>query len=1071
MEMRSRHRRGCSGLFVAKSLMLLLVCSGAVMAQAGMEPYQEYDKRIRAAEQVGPLSDDLFGDQVSLFNGQTEFANVDIDLPGNNGLPVQLRRRLPVIAQPANTFIDEFGGVGNWDIDVPYISGVFDANYRWNTIEGVGYKPRCSTRFFPSVRSQFRLRDIWSGYSVHIPGGGDREVLTMDSSLSVPMPPDGHEHLWTTRDLDAFTCTASMMNGYTGEGFVMRTTSGLTYTFDVGVERNVGAMRKGNVTAVRVKVYLLASKIEDRFGNRVEYSYDGDGYPTRIASSDGRVIVLAYADKKLTSATVNGRQWEYQYHADGKLQSVTLPDKSGWRYSYEGATRLVYQTWDVESGCSQPEVTPGSFSVLATHPSGASGRFDFTHGRHYRSGVRKSNCILEEMGGKLVGYLHIPYFYDVFSLKQKTLSGPGLDSLTWTYGYGQRAYGMWGTSVPMDTICEDETICPRTRDTTVTKPNGDRDIHTFGILFGLNEGKLLGLGVLGKGNQVLRKETYEYLSELDAPAQPFPDRYGLLGGGDDPSSTRNRPSIGTTIVQDGVQFQSAVARNCGGIHCFDRFARPLQTVKSSSLGYTRSDAIGYHDNLPKWVLGQQASLTNLDTGKVESQTAYDGNAQPAQVWSFGKLQQSLAYYGDGTVATVKDGNGNATTLSSWYRGVPRQIRFADGTTRSADVDDNGWIIAGTDENGYATRYGHDAMGRMTSRTWPSGDSTAWNTSTQAFTAVGADEYGITAGHWRQTVSTGNARKVTYFDALWRPLVVHEFDAAAQEETQRYQRFLYDHAGRVTFASYPRSQISGGYRPAGMTLSGAVSLQEDCKEVTPQGSVCTPVSELSSAAAQLSTLAALVDGAVFSSQSLPATMQVGQTYAVTVSFRNTGDTTWSLGESYRLGSMNSTPFLWGTERVEMAESVAPSRTATFHFNVTAPSAPGAYAFQWRMLREGVSWFGDAGQSASVQVTSPTSTLPPSPASDNDWVGTWTEYDALGRVTAVAEVNDQESLITLTEYLPGLQMRVTNPRGNQTLTYFMAYDQPGYDWPVLIQAPEGSTTSIRRNVFGQPLEVAR
>ena len=63
------------------------------------------------------------------------------------------------------------------------------------------------------------------------------------------------------------------------------------------------------------------------------------------------------------------------------------------------------------------------------------------------------------------------------------------------------------------------------------------------------------------------------------------------------------------------------------------------------------------------------------------------------------------------------------------------------------------------------------MGRLASIAYPSGDSTVWNTTTQVFQPVNVAEYGIPAGHWRQTVSTGNARKLTYYDALWRPLPV------------------------------------------------------------------------------------------------------------------------------------------------------------------------------------------------------------------------------------------------------------------------------------------------------------
>ena len=147
---------------------------------------------------------------------------------------------------------------------------------------------------------------------------------------------------------------------------------------------------------------------------------------------------------------------------------------------------------------------------------------------------------------------------------------------------------------------------------------------------------------------------------------------------------------------------------------------------------------------------------------------------------------------------------HTTTLASWYRGIPQSITYPDSTSQSAAVNASGWITSVTDENGFSTGYGYDAVGRLTSITYPTGDSTAWNTTTQAFAQVASAEYGIPAGHWRQTVSTGNGRKITYFDGLWRPLLVQEYDTANVAGTTRFQRFVYgyDGYGTLDFASYP-----------------------------------------------------------------------------------------------------------------------------------------------------------------------------------------------------------------------------------------------------------------------------
>jgi RHS repeat-associated protein len=134
--------------------------------------------------------------------------------------------------------------------------------------------------------------------------------------------------------------------------------------------------------------------------------------------------------------------------------------------------------------------------------------------------------------------------------------------------------------------------------------------------------------------------------------------------------------------------------------------------------------------------------------------------------------------------------------------------------------------------------------------------------------------------------------------------------------------------------------------------------------------------LASSAAALTSLGvrrAMQSGnvAAFVSQSVPATMTAGETYAVTVSMLNQGTTTWTPGQAYRLGSQNpqdNTTWMMTTNRVNLlaSESVSPGATATFSFVVTAPSSPGSYNFQWQMVQELVEWFGAKTPNIAVQV---------------------------------------------------------------------------------------------------------
>jgi RHS repeat-associated protein len=114
----------------------------------------------------------------------------------------------------------------------------------------------------------------------------------------------------------------------------------------------------------------------------------------------------------------------------------------------------------------------------------------------------------------------------------------------------------------------------------------------------------------------------------------------------------------------------------------------------------------------------------------------------------------------------------------------------------------------------------------------------------------------------------------------------------------------------------------------------------------------------------------VNGATFVSQTVPAVMNAGQQYSVSVTMYNSGTRTWTAADQHRLGSQNPQDNgTWGIGRVNVPASVAPGASATFNFTVTAPTAPGTYNFQWRMLQDGVEWFGGLTENVAVTVTQP------------------------------------------------------------------------------------------------------
>ncbi|HJR73088.1 MAG TPA: RHS repeat protein, partial [Luteimonas sp.] len=236
-------------------------------------------------------------------------------------------------------------------------------------------------------------------------------------------------------------------------------------------------------------------------------------------------------------------------------------------------------------------------------------------------------------------------------------------------------------------------------------------------------------------------------------------------------------------------------------------AATASVAPANAQTHTRTDTLTYEDNLSKWVIGQPKSSTNVETGLIESRTVYDpATALPLQSYAFEKLQQTMTYNADGTLATTVDGNNRTTSYTDWKRGIPQKTTFADGASKSAVVNGNGWITSVTDENGYITKYGYDAMGRINLIDYPDNDTVNWNNTTISFQPWAQGEYGIAGGHWRRVVNTGTANTVTFYDALWRPVITENYDYADTANTLTQTVTRYDADGRPTFQSYPqRSQ--------------------------------------------------------------------------------------------------------------------------------------------------------------------------------------------------------------------------------------------------------------------------
>ena len=870
--MNRRYVRMSLGLVII--LVALFNWTSHVLADSPDDPtaaWQPYDKQITNRQTLATFGPDLFGDHVDLQSGALSFSATDISIPGNNALPVEFKRSLQISNQKDVTVVDR--AFKDWDIDVPRLEGTFATTWQ---------NDRCSGTGVPAdiyVQSHlFRNDEYWSGTQAKMPGGG--ELLQISSSPLAIKPSTGGPYKWMTAGQVYLSCLSSLKYNAPGEGFLAIAPDGTKYWFDVMAQYFAPQLKAkitvGNTTDMvylpRQENVLYVSRVEDRFGNYVNYTYTNNYNQavrlTSIDSSDGRHIGITYtAEGKVdTASTDSAHTWVYGY-GPGTLTTVTLPDASQWKIDFSQlahtAIKYLLPSDPSESvrSCYDPgDVVSTGATGTITHPSGAVGTFTVDPIRHGRSNVPAicSNWGAPPYNSPNDDETYYLINWDSLSLTSKQVSGPGLQAGTWQYSYNSvSSYFLPSGNAPVCPQGMDcsqpqcvSDMCAKTDTTVVTGPDSQWTRYTFGNSYRYNEGKLLKTERGTSATDIKSVTTTSYNLAQSGQLFPTPIGTGIRWRGDAFSEEYPRPEVQTDLVQDGVTFTSQVPSTCGSgsnTPCFDAFVRPTTIKKSSTLGYSRTEATAYADNTPIWVLGQVAKVTCMAAtpanaacdgdplDSVESQTTYDSTyALPLTRKSFGKLQQTLTYDTTSTVAsnlrgtlkTVADGNGNVTTLSGWFRGVPTLVTYPATTdqptpaTMSASVNNFGWITSVVDENGYATGYGYDAMGRLESIHYPENDSTVWNDTTIVYQAMATAEYGIPAGHWKRTESTGDGRKVTYFDAMWRPLVEEQYDAGDAANTRSLSVKRYDASGHTVFQGYPVAALPNGY--ADGTLTGSTT---------------------------------------------------------------------------------------------------------------------------------------------------------------------------------------------------------------------------------------------------------
>lgn len=854
----ARHARRVGRTALVAAAWLLVGMS--VRAQTSATPEQEYKKLIKVNEDIQPLGDTPFGERISLYDGSLSFGQTDVTVTGT-GPTITVGRDFAMHGVEDRPDL-QYRAFGDWDLQLPQIFTVTaDQNnvHGWQVAAGnpnaicssFGPPPSVAAPTGDSERADWEPQTWWQGYQLRIPGQASQDLLSRSEANTATPSVNGLSYPIVTKANWAVGCLPQAANDATVEGFLAVGPDGTKYWLDHIAYRymatltrplNSGPETLGSGVHIfasaedllsRREGRMLVTRIEDRFGNSISYTYSGDDV-TDIAASDGRHVTLTYendaatgtSSHRISTVTVQGgdagtRTWTYAYVKSAAnlvytLTSVTQPDGSSWGYNldpFNGAwpdTRASGGTCEA-IGAAGNTGTP--YTATMTHPSGLSASYTVEVFKRGRANVRQ-----ECMSGPNIPatpnypgtWAAVPNASYTMGITERVLSGAGLPAggLKWSYAYSpsNESWAPAGSTV----MCGARVYTDITYPVDNNHPSGHVERSTFSNCYDWTESLLTQEDVYeaGTDSALRRSTTYGYVNpapQTDANADARSVAYAHPWGYA-PQQRINRDQLDEQAPMGSRQIVMDPAASATPdtytwqATAFDAFARAQDVTRGNNFGFTTSERSLFTDSTALWVLGLPAQSINVGEGETVSQMDYDATAlTPSARYRFGTKVMDYTFNPQGQLASFTDANQHTTALSGYVMGIPGTIAYPDGTSQTVSVDGFGQISSITDQAGATTSYGYDAIGRIARIDYPSGDSTAWAPKIYAY-AFSADARGVGGNHWVRTVSQGNLSQRTDFDALLRPLLVTKMDGssgalATSSSTQ------YDWGGRKTLESY------------------------------------------------------------------------------------------------------------------------------------------------------------------------------------------------------------------------------------------------------------------------------
>ncbi len=879
--------RGRVSLTLATIVTSLLLPAFAAYAQSQptSSPEDEYKKLIKVSEDIQPLGETPFGERIGLYDGSLSFEQTDISFPGQ-GPTITVGRVFNLHTADERRDL-QYRAFGDWDIDIPLITTITPVKsgirVGW-LVSATNKKAICSSFTLPpsvagiggdSSRADWEPDSWWQGYQMRIPGQGSQELLRRSTGNTAAPGNNAAAYPIVTKQDWSLGCLAQTVNDPTTEGFLAISPDGTKYYFNrlsyrsmPGLSRPTGsgpsslmARTDGMMSPMaaqddilnREEGRMLVTRIEDRFGNGINYTYDGNHHLTSIDGDDQRHVTISYGSdgNRISSITMQGgaagtRTWQYGYTQVGllnQLTSVTQPDGSRWTYDL-ASFNTAYVDMSLSAGNCDAIGVPAnlgtSYTSSMTHPSGLSGSFTVTpvkRGRSYVPRECKAGPNMPATPNGVGTHAALPNASYSMAIIQKQISGAGIGTQTWQYAYSP-SNESWSVNCSAG--------CAASVWTRVQYPDGHAERSNFSNRYDFSESLLLSEEIFDGAADTTRRRKfvqYAYVNPdpaVDGRASAYPSPWGSTRARLNTAQMQNKFPMGAQVVQINDDPSPGDTYTWNAVS-FDAFARPADVQRYNSIGYSARESTAFKDDYAHWVLGLPLQTTNVVTGEEISRNVYDPNSLTlAERYRFGRKVMGYAFNAQGQLASFTDGNNHTTTLGSYKRGIPQAIGYPDGTSQSLVVDDLSQITSITNQVQATTSYTYDAIGRLASISYPAG----MNPKVFGYGYVTGAERGVAANHWRRSITQGGKVQMTYFDAMLRPILSDTYRNDSAFYTSI--RSGYDWKGRKIFQSYPYSGA-----PDITAMSGGVMTSYD---VIGRATASTQTSELGNLTATTQYLA-------------------------------------------------------------------------------------------------------------------------------------------------------------------------------------------------------------------------